>query len=37
MNSRRAYPTWYALGDQLLYGVFTLLPIILGIGYAFND
>lgn len=37
MNSRRAYPTWFALGALLLYGVFTLLPSILGIGYAFTD
>ena len=33
----RAYPTWFALGALLLYGVFTLLPSILGIGYAFTD
>ena len=37
MNSRRAYPTWFALGALLLYGVFTLVPSILGIGYAFTD
>lgn len=37
MNSRRAYPTWFALGALLLYGVFTLLPSVLGIGYAFTD
>lgn len=33
----RAYPTWFALGALLLYAVFTLLPSILGIGYAFTD
>lgn len=37
MNSRRAYPTWFVLGALLLYGVFTLLPSALGIGYAFTD
>ena len=33
----RAYPTWFALGALLLYGVFTLVPSILGVGYAFTD
>jgi raffinose/stachyose/melibiose transport system permease protein len=33
----RAYPTWFAAGALLLYGVFTLLPGLLGIGYAFTD
>jgi raffinose/stachyose/melibiose transport system permease protein len=33
----RAYPTWFALGALLLYGVFTLLPSVLGIGYALTD
>jgi raffinose/stachyose/melibiose transport system permease protein len=33
----RAYPTWFAAGALLLYGVFTLLPELLGIGYAFTD
>ncbi len=37
MNSRRAYPTWFALGALLLYGIFTLVPSVLGIGYAFTD
>ncbi len=36
MNAR-AYPTWFAAGALLLYGVFTLLPGLLGIGYAFTD
>jgi raffinose/stachyose/melibiose transport system permease protein len=33
----RAYPTWFALGAFLLYAVFTLVPSVLGIGYAFTD
>ena len=33
----RAYPTWFALGALLLYGVFTLLPSVLGIVYSFTD
>lgn len=33
----RAYPTWFAAGALLLYGVFSLLPSVLGIGYAFTD
>jgi raffinose/stachyose/melibiose transport system permease protein len=33
----RAYPTWFALGALLLYAVFTLVPSVLGIGYAFTD
>jgi raffinose/stachyose/melibiose transport system permease protein len=33
----RAYPTWFAAGALLLYGVFTVLPGLLGIGYAFTD
>ena len=33
----RAYPTWFAGGALLLYGVFSLLPSILGIGFAFTD
>jgi raffinose/stachyose/melibiose transport system permease protein len=32
-----AYPTWFAAGALLLYGVFSLLPSVLGIGYAFTD
>ena len=34
---RRAYPTWFAGGALLLYGVFVLLPSLLGIGYSFTD
>jgi len=33
----RAYPTRFAVGALLLYGVFIVLPSILGIGYAFTD
>jgi raffinose/stachyose/melibiose transport system permease protein len=36
VNSR-AYPTWFAAGALLLYGIFTVLPGLLGIGYAFTD
>jgi raffinose/stachyose/melibiose transport system permease protein len=34
---RRAYPTWFAGGALLLYGVFILLPSLLGLGFAFTD
>ncbi len=34
---KRAYPTWFAVGALALYGVFVLLPSLLGIGYAFTD
>jgi raffinose/stachyose/melibiose transport system permease protein len=33
----RAYPTWFAAGALLLYGLFFLLPGLLGIGFAFTD
>src|SRR5664279_1055878 len=33
----RAYPTWFAGGALLLYGVFVLLPSLLGFGFAFTD
>jgi raffinose/stachyose/melibiose transport system permease protein len=33
----RAYPTWFAGGALLLYGVFVLLPSLLGLGYSFTD
>lgn len=33
----RAYPTWFAVGALLLYGMFSLLPSILGIGFSFTD
>jgi raffinose/stachyose/melibiose transport system permease protein len=34
---KRAYPTWFAGGALLLYGVFVLLPSVLGLGFAFTD
>ncbi len=34
---QRAYPTWFAGAALLLYGVFTVLPGVLGIGYSFTD
>jgi raffinose/stachyose/melibiose transport system permease protein len=34
---RRAYPTWFAFGALALYGVFVLLPSVLGFGYSFTD
>jgi raffinose/stachyose/melibiose transport system permease protein len=33
----RAYPTWFAAGALALYGVFSLLPSILGVGFSFTD
>jgi raffinose/stachyose/melibiose transport system permease protein len=36
MNSR-AYPLWFAGGALLLFGVFVLLPSLLGIALAFTD
>lgn len=32
-----AYPTWFAGGALLLYGVFYVLPSILGLGLSFTD
>ena len=34
---RKAYPTWFAAGALAVYGVFVLLPSLLGLGYAFTD
>ncbi len=34
---KRAYPTWFAAGALAVYGVFVLLPSLLGIGFAFTD
>ena len=34
---RRAYPTWFALGALGLYGVFVLVPGVLGFCYSFTD
>lgn len=33
----RAYPIWFAGGALLLYAVFSIVPSILGIGFAFTD
>ncbi len=37
MNRNKAYPTWFAGGALLLYGVFVLLPALLGFGFSFTD
>jgi raffinose/stachyose/melibiose transport system permease protein len=34
---RKAYPTWFAGGALAVYGVFVLLPSLLGLGYSFTD
>ncbi len=34
---RNNYPTWFAGGALLLYGLFVLLPSLVGLGYAFTD
>jgi raffinose/stachyose/melibiose transport system permease protein len=34
---RNTYPTWFAGGALLLYGVFVLLPSLLGLGFSFTD
>ncbi len=34
---RNNYPTWFAGGALLVYGVFVLLPSLLGLGYSFTD
>ncbi len=34
---RNNYPTWFASGALLLYGVFVLLPSLLGLGFSFTD
>jgi raffinose/stachyose/melibiose transport system permease protein len=34
---RNNYPTWFAGGALLLYGVFVLLPSLVGLGYSFTD
>lgn len=33
----KAYPTWFAGGALLLYGVFVLVPAVLGFGFSFTD
>lgn len=34
---KKAYPTWFAGGALLLYGVFVLVPSLLGLGFSFTD
>ncbi len=34
---KKAYPIWFAGGALLLYGVFVLLPSVLGFAYSFTD
>lgn len=34
---RNHYPTWFASGALLLYGLFVLLPSLVGLGYSFTD
>lgn len=34
---RNNYPTWFAGGALLLYGLFVLLPSLVGLGYSFTD
>ncbi|MGZ3489227.1 MAG: carbohydrate ABC transporter permease [Isosphaeraceae bacterium] len=33
----RVYPTWFAAGALLVFGVFVLLPSVVGIAYSFTD
>ncbi|MCL2320601.1 MAG: sugar ABC transporter permease [Oscillospiraceae bacterium] len=37
MNKNKIYPTYFALGAVILYGVLFVLPGLLGIGYSFTD
>lgn len=37
MNKNKTYPTYFAFGALLVYGVLFVLPGILGIGFAFTD
>lgn len=37
MNNNKIYPTYFAFGALLMYGVLYALPSILGMGYAFTD
>ena len=34
---RNNYPTWFSGGALLVYGVFVLLPSLLGLGFSFTD
>lgn len=37
MDKKKIYPTYFALGALLIYGVLYLLPGLIGIGYSFTD
>ena len=37
MNKKKVYPYWFLIIPLVLYGVFFLLPSILGIFYSFTD
>lgn len=37
MNKKKVYPYWFLIVPLVLYGVFFLLPSILGIFYSFTD
>ena len=36
MNKKKVYPYWFLIIPLILYGVFFLLPSILGIFYSFT-
>jgi len=37
MKTSKMYPAYFLIGSLLLFGVFCILPSILGIGYSFTD
>ena len=37
MNKRKIYPTYFAFGALLIYGVLFVLPGVLGIGFSFTN
>ena len=37
MSRSAYYPTWFAGGALAVYGVFVLLPSLLGLGFSFTD
>ena len=37
MNKAKVYPWYFALGAVAVYTVFSVIPGLLGIGYAFTD
>ena len=37
MSQNKIYPTYFAFGALLVYGVLYILPGVLGIGYSFTD